>query len=158
MNVVNTENFSLKASQCINDFCHSLGDNHVVNFMHDITFGCGEISILTTEPEMSSYYYDNKIPIACTDDSGRTLADGIYIDKVLEAYHQEYAPLMTLLRNVAQTKGLNYGKKAVHFSVREQDCQHLYTVFFDLSEHDFLHHVMNNGALLRVTVKCGVWH
>ncbi|MDF1685072.1 MAG: helix-turn-helix transcriptional regulator [Legionellaceae bacterium] len=149
MGVVNTRNFSLDASECIRSFCRTVGDKHVVNFVHDITFGHGEISMLVTEPEMSSYYSENKIPIACTNDSGRMLAEGVYIDKVLAGYHPECAPLMALLRKVGDGKGFNYGRHAVHFSVRDQDCQHLYTVFFDLSEHDFLHYVMNNGALLQ---------
>ncbi len=149
MSVANTRNFFLDASECIRSFCHSLRDKHVVNFVHDITFGHGEISMLVTEQEILSYYYENKIPIACTDDSGRMLADGIYIDKVLAGYYKECAPLMALLRKIGQAKGFNYGRNAVHFSVREQGCQNLYTLFFDLSEHDFLHYVINNGALLQ---------
>ena len=149
MSALDTNNFSLRSSQYIKNYCHSLRDKNVVNFVHDITFGCGEISMLVTDPGIRTYYYENEIPIACTDYSGRKLTDGIYIDKVLEDYYQECIPLMALLRNVVQTKGLNYGKHAVHFSVREPGCQNLYTVFFDMSESDFLHYVVNNGSFFQ---------
>lgn len=146
MNALDTNNFSLSSTQYIKNFCHSLQDKKIVNFVHDITFGHGEISMLVTEQKIRDFYYNNTIPIACSDYSGRKLRDGIYIDKVLEDYHPECIPLMALLRNIGQKKGLNYGTHAIHFSVREPDCQNLYTIFFDMHESDFLHYVVNNGS------------
>ncbi len=121
----------------------------LTNFVHDITFGHGEVSMLMGDPEMYLSYYDNKIPMAFTDDSGRTLPEGIYLNKTLDHTHREYSKLISLFHNTARKNGLNYGRNSVHYVTREQDCQHLYSLFFDFEDHDFLHFVVNNGVLIQ---------
>ncbi|EKD70692.1 MAG: hypothetical protein ACD_46C00436G0004 [uncultured bacterium] len=49
---------------------------------------------------------------------------------------------------VGQQFGQHYSKNSVHIVKMEQDCQHLYSLFFDLEENDFLHWIINNGNLL----------
>ena len=149
MSTSNPSEFSTSINPYIRDYCHSMRGKGLTNFVHDITFGFGEISMLMADAEMYLFYYDNKIPIACTDDSGRTLPEGIYINKTMAHNHREYSKLISLFHNTARKKGLNYGRNAVHYVTREQDCQHLYTLFFDFSDHDFLHFVVNNGALIQ---------
>ena len=61
-------------------------------------------------------------------------------------------PLETVLRNTAQKFKLNYGQNSLHYVVNEEHCQHLYSLFFDLSEDDFLHFVINNNAFIQDTI------
>lgn len=152
MSDLNTSTFLLKHSKYIKDYCRHLIGKGVCNFVHDITYGDGEISMLVTEPAILSFYHKNQIPVACTDESGRILDEGIYTDTVLNEYYKECAKLFSILRNAGQTIGLSYGKNSLHIVTREQDCQHLYSIFFDLSTPEFIHYVINNGAFLQDTI------
>lgn len=139
---------SLEASHYVRDFCRSFSKQNVVNFIHDITFGRGEISMLMMDAKMLRFYFDNKIPIVCSDESGRTLANGLYTNQLLDNKHKEYTYFMRKLRQKAQISHLNYGKNSLHYVVRETDRQHMYSVFFDCDNDDFLHFVINNGAFI----------
>lgn len=141
--------FSITVTKLIQEFCkphHKIG---LTNFMHDITFGKGQISMLVSNKDLFLFYYNNKIPMLCTDESGRTLASGIYINKILEEQYNECSILMPLMVRVGQQYGQNFGKNSLHIVVRENECQHLYSLFFDLFEKEFLHWVINNGSLLQ---------
>lgn len=116
--------------------------------MHDVTFSKGQISMLVSKKEIFLFYFNNKIPMLCTDDTGRTLCNGIYINKILQEQYKDCSVLMPLMVRVSQKFGLNLGKNSLHIVNRETDCQHLYSLFFDLSERDFLHWVINNGKFL----------
>ena len=94
-------------------------------------------------------YVDERIPVACTNSSGRILENGVYINRVLEAKYPESVVLINKLRFVAQRFGLDYGTCSLHYSTRAQDCQHLYSLFFDFSMDDFLHFVVNNGSAIQ---------
>lgn len=148
MNTNRSLKTSLDASHYIRDFCHSISKRGVVNFIHDITFGHGEISMLMADAEMLRFYFDNKIPIVCSDESGRTLSNGLYINQLLENKHNDYAVFMKKLRDKARINSLNYGKNSLHYVVRETDRQHMYSVFFDYDNDDFLHFVINNGSFI----------
>lgn len=137
------------------DICDSsriFSDNGIVNFQHDITFGNGEISMISPHPEVFEFYNINKPPIAHTDNSGRVLANGIYLDKVMENKHQEQSKLMSLYLELMRKNNINSGKSYVHYVSRENDCQHCYTLFFDMPYNDFLHFIINNGARLQDVV------
>lgn len=56
---------------------------------------------------------------------------------------------MPLMVKVGRKFGQSFGKHSVHIVTREQDCQHLYSLFFELTENDFLHWVINNGCFLQ---------
>lgn len=140
--------FNIAATKFIQEFCKPYQKLALTNFMHDITFGKGQISMLVSNKEIFLFYKNNKIPMLCTDDNGRTLANGIYINKILEDQYKDCSILMPLMVRVGQQFGLNLGKNSLHIVHRENDCQHLYSLFFDLSEPDFLHWVINNGHLL----------
>lgn len=140
--------FSATTSKFIQEICRPLKHKGLTNFMHDITYGHGEISMLMNDENVFQYYYQNKIPMLCTDESGRTLSNGIYLNKTLESTHQECAILMPLLQKVGKQFGQNFGRQSIHIVVREENCQHLYSLFFDLQEHEFLHWVVNNGKYL----------
>lgn len=141
--------FSIDVGLYISNFCHSLKNKGVVNFVHDITFGHGEISMLMADPQMFQFYADNKIPVFCTNEFGRDLSEGIYINQILENQYRDYTVLMSVLRTTAKKCGLDYGKNSLHYVVNEANCQHLYSFFFDWSDDDFLHFVINNGALIQ---------
>lgn len=117
--------------------------------MHDVTFTKGQISMLVSDEKVFLFYYHNKIPTLCTNDSGRTLDAGIYLNKTLEKSRKDCAILMPLLVKVGKRLGQNYGQNSVHIVARENDCQHLYSLFFDLQENDFLHWIVNNGSFLQ---------
>jgi DNA-binding CsgD family transcriptional regulator len=140
--------FAITATNFIKETCKPLQNAALTNFMHDITFTKGQISMLVSDENVFLFYYRNKIPTLCTDESGRTLASGIYINKTLEASRKDCAILMPLLVNIGQQFGQNYGRNSVHIVVREDDCQHFYSLFFDLEEDNFLHWVLNNGSFL----------
>lgn len=140
--------YSMTASQFIKEVYQSLQHIALTNFMHDITFGNGEISMLVSNEDLFLFYYKNKIPMLCTDNTGRTLASGIYLNKLLENTHDDCSVLMPLMSKVAKQCGENYGQNSVHIVKRENDCQHLYSLFFDLNENDFLHWIINNGNFL----------
>jgi DNA-binding CsgD family transcriptional regulator len=140
--------FSLTATKFIQETCKPLHRNALTNFMHDITFTQGQISMLVSDERVFLFYYQNKIPTLCTNSSGRILDSGIYLNKTLQNSRKDCAILMPLLVKVGKQFGQNYGKNSVHIVTRENDCQHLYSLFFDLEENDFLHWVVNNGNFL----------
>lgn len=140
--------FNVSASKFIQEFCKPFEGIALTNFMHDITFGHGQISMLVSNEEVSSFYAKNKIPMLCTDDSGRTLEEGIYINKILEDQYKDCSILMPLMVQVSEQFGQNSGKNSLHIVNKEKDCQHLYSLFFDLPEKEFLHWVINNGSFL----------
>jgi DNA-binding CsgD family transcriptional regulator len=141
--------FANTATKVIQETCDSLHPHGLTNFMHDITFTKGQISMLVSDERVFSFYYQNNIPTLCTDETGRTLAAGVYLNKTLENSRQDCAILMPLLVNVGKRLGQNYGRNSVHVVTRETDCQHLYSLFFDLDENDFLHWIVNNGNFLQ---------
>jgi hypothetical protein len=141
--------FSLKITPFMQEVCKPLKSIALTNFMHDITFSKGQISMLVSDKDVFLFYYQKRIPTLCTDDTGRTLASGVYLNKTLENSRKDCATLMPLLVKVGRQFGQNYGKNSVHVVVREEDCQHLYSLFFDLEENDFLHWIVNNGNFLK---------
>lgn len=140
--------FNITATKFIQEFYKPYQKLRLTNFMHDVTFGKDQISMLVSNKEIFLFYLKNKIPMLCTDDTGRTLSNGIYINKLLQEKHKDCAVLMPLMVRVGQQFGLNFGRNSLHIVNRESDCQHLYSLFFDLSEQDFLHWIINNGKLL----------
>lgn len=140
--------FNTTVTKFIQEFCNPYQKISLTSFMHDITFGKGRISMLVNNKDIFLFYLNNKIPMLCTDDSGRTLANGIYINKILEEQYKDCSILMPLMVRVSERFGIHLGRNSVHIVHREDDCQHFYSLFFDLSESDFLHWVINNGYLL----------
>ena len=139
---------SVNSEIIINEFCKSMRRHALVNFMHDITFGKGQVAMLAGSDELVRYYQKNQIPMLCTDDSGRTLPDGIYINRILEKNYRDCKVLMPLMVRIGRQFDQNYGKNSVHIVKQEEGCQHLYSLFFDLEENDFYHWIINNGKLL----------
>jgi DNA-binding CsgD family transcriptional regulator len=138
----------MSTAKLVRELCALYKNLSFVNFMHDITFPHNQISMIVADPRMVAYYLQHQIPTLCTDNSGRVLADGLYINQTLEHNYTECSVLMPFLIKVGQQFSQNYGKNSVHLLRREEDCQHFYSLFFDLSEPDFLQWVINNGAFL----------
>lgn len=131
--------FSLAAVKPIQQLCASMNSHSLIHFTHDITFGQRQISMLMNDVSVLKFYFHNRIPAICVDDSGRTLDAGIYLGKVLKDHYDDAAVILPTLP---------FAQSSIHFSVRALDCQHLYSLYFDLTENDFLHWVVNNGNLL----------
>jgi DNA-binding CsgD family transcriptional regulator len=138
----------MNVARLIQELCAPYKNLSFVNFMHDITFSNNQISMIMADQRIVAYYIQHQIPTLCTDNFGRVLADGLYLNKTLEHSYKECAVLMPFLTKIGQQFSQNYGKNSVHLLRREQDCQHFYSLFFDLKEPDFLQWVINNGAFL----------
>jgi DNA-binding CsgD family transcriptional regulator len=121
--------------------------------IHDITFGHGQISILTPSIEIVEFYDNTKTPLIYTDQSGRFLKEGIYLNKVVESQYPQYSKLKQLFLETGRKNNLNYVENYIHYVVKEVDCQHMYSLFFDLPYNDFLHFVVNNGHFLKETIE-----
>lgn len=139
---------SVVAGQFIKKICQPHQNVALVNFTHDITFGKNQISMIISDSQIASHYFKNQIPTLCTDESGRTLLEGIYLNRTLENTRKDCTLLMPLLRDIGLKYQQNYGKNSIHLVAREKTCQHLYSLFFDLEENDFLQWVINNGNFL----------
>lgn len=131
--------FSLDVASRINEFCKSFNAKSLIHFMHDITFGHGQISMLMNDKNALAFYFKHKIPAICTDETGRTIDAGIYLGKVLREYYQDAAVIMPQLP---------FAKNSIHICVRDLNYQQLYSLYFDLSEMEFLQWVINNGNLI----------
>lgn len=126
--------------------CHPLQKQGICLFGHDITFGKGEISVLTNRHDMLNFYYENAMPAVCTSDEGRVLAPGIYLTQNLANYkdHAEIHPI------IAQKFGYTYG---IHIVERDIDRQHVYYFFYNLKEADFLYMAMNTIGILQAFIQ-----
>lgn len=140
--------FYIKAAKFIAETRQSFEKIGMINFMHDITFGNNQISMLVEDHQIVSFYNQNKIPMLCTNEFGRTLSDGFYINKVLENQYEDCSVLMPFMIRVGKQFHQSFGKNSLHIVVNEPRCQHLYSLFFNLNENDFLHWIINNGNLL----------
>lgn len=141
--------FSVTAAKYIREICKPIRKIGLTNFMHDITFGKGEISMLVSNEQVFQFYHHHKIPTICTNETGRILEPGLYLNKILESNYKDCAVLMPLLPKIGQQFKQNYGQHSVHIATKENDCQHFYSLFFDLSEKHFLHWIVNNGNFLK---------
>jgi DNA-binding CsgD family transcriptional regulator len=131
--------FSMAAVKHIQQLCASMNNRSLIHFTHDITFGQRQISMLMNDANVLKFYFRNRIPAICVDESGRTLDAGVYLGKILKDHYEEAANILPMVP---------LGQNSIHFLVRALDCQHFYSFYFDLTENDFLHWVVNNGNLL----------
>ena len=111
-------------------------------YCHDITFSEGVASLLSNRSDVFDFYQNNRFPLTCTDESGRTLGSGWHLSQVLEHKLKSCSVLFPILRNQFQLKNW------VHVIKREEDHQHMLSFGFNLNECDFLHMIVNNGQLL----------
>lgn len=153
MKTIYTSPFYINACKAMQGFLRSMNISSLNNIVHDITFGEGQVSILTPDLELIKFYNRKKIPLAYTDNSGRFLQEGIYLNKVVESQHPKHARLVQKFLQFACENNLNYGENYIHYVIREFDCQHMYTLFFNLPYHDFLHLIVNNGSLIKDAIE-----
>lgn len=141
--------FSVAVSQFIREVCEPHKSIGMTNFLHDVTFDQGQISMMLSDHNITTHYQKHNIPTWGTDESGRALPDGIYLNKTLESTRKDCAILMPRLKKIGEKFNQNYGKNSLHIIAHDNDCQHLYALFFDLDENDFLQWVINNGEYLK---------
>lgn len=152
MNTFSNFKFYVDACKYMRCFLNSMNIMGINNILHDITFGDGQVSMLTPDIKMVEFYSKTKTPLVYTDKSGRFLKEGVYLNKVIESQYPQYSRLKPLSMKAARKENLNYGENYLHYVVREIHCQHMYTLFFDLSYIDFLHFIINNGNLIKETI------
>jgi DNA-binding CsgD family transcriptional regulator len=128
-----------KAISTIQQAISPLSPLGCVQFCHDMTFENGEIAMLMNDEKLLEHYYHHQKPAICTDENGRTLKPGIYLLSALKEKHKQVAAIMPKLPLAEQ---------AVHIAINHEDHQEFFSFFFDLSEHDFLHFLLNNPTLL----------
>ncbi|MBV8803298.1 MAG: hypothetical protein JO131_10135, partial [Gammaproteobacteria bacterium] len=142
-------NFRLSANKFIAEYFKPFQEKSIVQFSQSITFGHNQMSSIGSSAKVSEYFNKYKIPIFCSDESGRILDEGIYTNKILEATYRECALIFPLLPTVGKRFGLNYGKNSLYILEKDIDCQHLYTLHFDVEENIFLHWSLNNGQFIK---------
>lgn len=113
----------------------SLQEKKIVQFLHSRTFGKSQISTLGGKNEVGNDFTKHKILTLCTDESGRTLEERVYLNTVLEHAYQDCSIIMPLMIKIGNKFGFNYGKHSLHIVRKAKDCQHFYSLFFDLDEH-----------------------
>ncbi len=131
------KNFTVQAIDNIREIARPLGKLGFHDFHHDITFGKGKLAMLTTQEKMYSIYYQQALPMICTDDSGRTLTEGIYLSNFLMEKHKDCALLLPKLNQQLGCKNF------IAIVERQNDCQHLYTFLSSVSDMEFLHLAVN---------------
>ncbi|MFI4919367.1 MAG: helix-turn-helix transcriptional regulator [Legionellales bacterium] len=126
----------------IEKICQPLRKYGICWFSHDITFGKGEISILTNQEENLRFYYQHAFPAVCTTDEGRVLPVGIYLTHNLIPY-EGFSQIHSVI-----TKQFKY-TYGIHFVEKEDNCQHVYSFAYDLNESNFLYRVINDIVRLQ---------
>src|SRR5688572_8083160 len=82
--------FSLGAVKLIQELCKPLHKQALIHFTHDITYGHGQISMLMNDKQGLMFYFQNKMPAICTDESGnRTFPPGVYLGRVIKELYNE---------------------------------------------------------------------
>ena len=115
----------------------------VSKFGHDITYGKNQLSLLTDNELFLDLYVKNKFPIICTNEEGRTLPNGIYLNRILESHYKDCTVLLPII-----LKRFNYSH-SVHVVIRELDCQHLFSFGYVTDENTFFHWMINNVSQLQ---------
>lgn len=111
---------------------------HVKFFCHDMTFGDGAASLLSTNPDVPIFYHEKRQSLVYTDKGGRILCDGIYLSSYLLDNNPAYTKLMQFYY---KTFGFQH---ILHFVKNENGRQHFYSFSFDCDQSSFTHLVMNN--------------
>lgn len=142
-------NFRSSVNHFITEHFKPLREKAIVQFSHSMTFGNNQITSLGSSVDVSRYFNKHKIPIYCSNESGRILDEGIYTNKILETTYPECGAIFPLLPRVGKKFGLNYGKHSLHILEKDDCCQHLYVLHFDIDENIFLHWSLNNGQFIR---------
>lgn len=138
-----SKSICFKSADKIADMTRSLETIGINTFAHDITFGRGQLSVLTDHTDIFEFYYKNEFPMVCTNDEGRILKPGIYLNTKLQKDHEDYSIAFPIISKKLKFKNL------IHFCEVEQDCQHLYSFSSSLDEIDFLYSITNNLHVLK---------
>jgi DNA-binding CsgD family transcriptional regulator len=130
--------FSITAVANIKTITAPLRQFGICHFNHDITFGNDKMAMLTDNSELFKLYYDQQLPVICTNETGRILDTGIYLTKSLAHENKTIANIIAIL-----DKKYNFHNSLLVIE-RENDCQHMFTLTSPLDEHTFLNKIINN--------------
>jgi len=115
----------------------------VKNFNHDLTFEKGEVAMLANNGSIFELYHNKRWPLSCTDETGRVLAEGVYLGDTLESKYNDCSIIFPKLR-----KELKYSC-SIHILEKEADCHHFYTLTFEHEVNDFTHWSLNHITMIR---------
>jgi DNA-binding CsgD family transcriptional regulator len=115
---------------------------YIRGFIHDITYGKGQFSILTDDKDYLKYYYTHQLPAFFTDESGRFLPDGVYFTHTLPLKDEE----KRLLSKITNTFDFDY---LIHIVKHKRNIQHTYSFLLHCNEHQLLFFVANQLTQLR---------
>jgi DNA-binding CsgD family transcriptional regulator len=118
-----------------------LGINH---FVHDMTFGNGEISSIGSDNSIFEIYKTQELAPICTNDSGRILASGIYLNHTLK-HRPDFLNTRIRLEQFFPVKN------SIHIAINEEESQHLFTFHCVLDDTDFLHMTLNSLDVIKST-------
>lgn len=134
---------TLQSTDFMRNQCNSLKAFGIVGFNHDVSFPMGELSMLTTEKNVFRLWFNKRMSAICTDESGRVLNAGVYLDKILGDNHKDVIRQSHIF--LAQFNA----NRIIHIIERESDCQSMYSfLFHQIAENDFLHWSINNVSIL----------
>jgi DNA-binding CsgD family transcriptional regulator len=115
---------------------------YIKGFIHDITYGKGQFSILTHDKAYLKYFYENQSPGVFTDESGRVLPDGIFFTHMLPLT-DEQTGLLQKFTNTFETEYL------LHIVKHEKNLQNTYSFMLHCNENQLLVFVANKLPQLR---------
>jgi DNA-binding CsgD family transcriptional regulator len=131
-------NLSYTSSSHMQSTLACLKQDGLHGFVHDITFGNGEISILSDSEAVYEFYYKNRYPAIYTNSNGRTLSPGIYLDSKLKKHDDDYLQSISFISDKFRFKHI------IHIVENDDDCQNLYSFTYNLNEIEFTHQILNN--------------
>ena len=111
----------------------------VSSVTHDITYGEGLITILSSDLRIPEYYYNKGLPAICTDETGRNIKPGVYVPINLVSYDFSEKKLFQ-----KASKLFNFGN-SLHFVRFIKNTQHFISFLFSkLSDAEFYYSILNN--------------
>lgn len=139
---------TIRKLETMQSVCNTFRAIGIENFHHDITFKGGEISMLTTNPEIFKTYHRNRTPSICTNESGRTLESGIYLDTHLMDNYQDCSTIIPEF----VSKFNPDSKRLIFIIEKEAEYQHAYTLFPGFRGGDYIHWLINNLPTIKKSI------
>ena len=114
-----------------------LSHPYIRYFIHDITYGKGQFSILANNRVYLKNFYESQCPAFFTDESGRFLPEGVYLTHMLPLTNDESLIINTL----SDTFSFNY---LIHIVKYAKNLHHTYTFMLYCTEQQLLVFIANN--------------
>jgi DNA-binding CsgD family transcriptional regulator len=117
----NKKLISLRNEQFVQQTFSGLHKIGLKSFSHDITFENARASVLSSDASCSQFYLEQGLPYIYTNNQGRFLSPGIYLNNKLA---EDSSDFREIFKKLSAKFGFNY---SIHILEHEADCQHLYS-------------------------------